>query len=467
MPRRAGALSPGILWTLVGDVALGLAGLYLAFWFRIALDLPGFADLLPAERFAFFAELWPWLVLTQPVSLYLFGLYHPRLERPRLELARWISFAVLAQTLALGAGLFFGSQPFPRSVLVLFAAFDILCLSLWRALLQRLGRAPERNVVVIGAGPAAAEVARKILEHRVHGLHVHGHLPLPGARRLVDPVVDPALGPQLSGVGEIERLYAAGEIDDLILAPEADGWQTELLDRLGGSRRPRPTLLLLPGPFESLIGAMRYRWINDLPLIEVTRDLDGKGIHPIKRSVDLVGASLLLLAAAPLMVGIALAVRMTSSGSIFLRQERVGRRFETFRVWKFRTMREGAERDTGEVLARLNDPRLTAVGGALRRYRLDELPQLFNVLLGEMSLVGPRPERPGFVRKHLSEVPGYAERFVATPGLTGLAQVNGEYHSTPENKLRYDLAYIANRSLWLDVSILLRTIRTVLTSQGV
>jgi len=129
-------------------------------------------------------------------------------------------------------------------------------------------------------------------------------------------------------------------------------------------------------------------------------------------------------------------------------------------------MRQGAEQGE-EVLATPGDPRLTPVGAFMRRTRLDELPQLFNVLAGSMSLVGPRPERPGFVRAYLERVPGYAERFSLRPGLTGLAQVNGEYDSTPENKLRYDLAYQANWTLWLDLSILVRTIRTVLSSRGV
>ena len=188
---------------------------------------------------------------------------------------------------------------------------------------------------------------------------------------------------------------------------------------------------------------------------------------PIKRLFDLAGATTLALAAAPVFVLVAMAVRLTSTGPVLFRQERVGRALRPFRVIKFRTMRRDAESKSGEVLAQRNDPRLTSVGGFLRRYRLDELPQLWNVLAGEMSLVGPRPERPGFVQQHLARVPGYAERFAAPPGLTGLAQVNGEYHSTPENKLRYDLAYIANRSLWLDLSILVRTVRIVLTSQGV
>ena len=134
---------------------------------------------------------------------------------------------------------------------------------------------------------------------------------------------------------------------------------------------------------------------------------------------------------------------------------------------KFRTLIPDAEAKTGVVVAGADDPRITRIGKFLRKSRLDELPQLWDVLRGMMSLVGPRPERPGFVQRYLKEVPGYAERFSLAPGLTGLAQVNGDYYSSPQNKLRYDLAYMANWTLWLDLSILLRTVKIVLTSRGV
>ena len=129
-------------------------------------------------------------------------------------------------------------------------------------------------------------------------------------------------------------------------------------------------------------------------------------------------------------------------------------------------MHADAEASAEEILARRDDPRITPIGSRLRSLRIDEIPQLINVLAGTMSLVGPRPERPGFVTKYLEEVPGYAGRFAVQPGVTGLAQVNGDYDSSPENKLRYDLAYLANWSIWLDLTILLRTVKIVLTSRG-
>jgi lipopolysaccharide/colanic/teichoic acid biosynthesis glycosyltransferase len=130
-------------------------------------------------------------------------------------------------------------------------------------------------------------------------------------------------------------------------------------------------------------------------------------------------------------------------------------------------MQVGAEHETGPVLASENDPRVTWLGRGLRTARLDELPQLWNVLRGDMSFVGPRPERPEFVRRFERDIHGYAERFKVRPGLTGWAQVNGEYHTSPATKLKYDLAYIYNRSLWLDLRILSETAKVVLTRRGI
>ena len=455
-------------WSFAGDVLVAWIALYLAFQIRIFAALPGSSQPLPHEKLAYFDLIWIWVVLSQPVALYFFGLYETKSKRPRLEIARWVSLAVFFQTLTLATALFLANQTFPRSVLLLFALLNTGFLVLWRVTLQSLIRSPMRRVVLVGCGPAALDVAQKIRTHHFHGLEVRGHLPVPGSPiSAAATESDDALGPRLESAAELERLLANGEVDDVILAPETSGWQTSLLDEIAGTRTRRPTILLLPGPFESLIGTMRYRWINDLPLIEVMREGDWRAAIPVKRLFDLAGATALAVVASPLFALVALAVRLSSAGPVLLRQERVGRALRPFKVAKFRTMNEDAERESGEILAQRDDPRLTPIGGFLRRYRLDELPQLWNVLAGEMSLVGPRPERPGFVQQHLVNVPGYAERFAALPGLTGLAQVNGEYHSTAENKLRYDLAYISNRSLWLDLSILVRTVRIVLTSQGV
>lgn len=189
----------------------------------------------------------------------------------------------------------------------------------------------------------------------------------------------------------------------------------------------------------------------------------------VKRTSDVLLAFMALAMVGPFMPFVALAVRLDSPGPVFFRQVRVGRGGRPFVIFKFRTMRDGAEKDTGPVWARANDSRVTALGAFLRRCRIDELPQLFNVLRGEMSFIGPRPERPEFVADLVREVPFYAERHAVKPGLTGWAQVCFPYGASREDaleKLRYDLYYIKNRSLALDAEILVRTVSVVLLGSG-
>lgn len=450
------------------DLGLGVAALAFAFFLRVHFPLPWTADLLPPERIAFFYRYWPLFLGVQGLMLYFFGFYDPPRRLGRLDRLRGLTAAASFGALLLAGFFFLAAREFPRSVIVVYLPLDVVLLYAWRSTLARMARPETRRVAIVGRGGLAQEVAEKINLHHWHGLEVVGHVPAPGTGE-EDPHVargESPLGPHLGEADDLPRLLADGVIDDIILAADPYAWQTRLLDRLSGARPARSSVLLLPGPFESLIGRMRYRWVHDLPLIEVIRESEWRLHHPVKRFFDLTAGIVLLLLSLPLLLVCALLVKATSPGPVFYRQQRVGRGRRPITLVKLRTMRIDAEADGSEVLACRDDPRLTPIGALLRRYRLDELPQLFNVLAGSMSLVGPRPERPGFVERNLREIPGYAERFSLAPGLTGLAQVNGEYDSTAANKLRYDLAYLANWSLWLDLSILFRTIKIVLTSRG-
>ncbi|HEV7515198.1 MAG TPA: exopolysaccharide biosynthesis polyprenyl glycosylphosphotransferase [Thermoanaerobaculia bacterium] len=451
---------------LAGDVALAPAALGLAFLVRIHLPVPFTAARLPWDRLRFFAGSWPAGVAAQLASLYFLGFYDPPRQRSRPELARRLAGATFLCGLALMGYYFLANRAFPRSVLLLFVLLDFLLLLAWRLALDRPDRRHARRVAIVGSGEAAREVAAAIAAHW-HGLAVAGFVPVPGEAAPDLETPDPVLGPCLGRPEDLPGLLAAGAVDDIILASPADSWQTRLIDGLAGSRPDHTNVLLLPGPFESLIGRMRYRSLHDLPLIEVVRESEWRINRPAKRLLDVALGALLLVFSLPLLLAAALAVRLTSPGPILYRQLRIGRDRRPFTLWKLRTMRRDAEASGDEVLAQEGDPRLTAAGALLRRMRLDEIPQLWNVLGGSMSLVGPRPERPGFVQRHLEEVPGYAERFSLAPGLTGLAQVNGDYHSSPQNKLRYELAYMGNWSLGLDLAILVRTVKIVLTSRGV
>lgn len=447
----------------LGDLALGLFALYLAFWIRLNVDLPWTISLLPADRLAFIVRASVLVVVTQNLLLYLFGFYDEVEPLGRMRTARRLVTAVAVQGLLLAAYFFFSLQEFPRSVLVLFEPINLVLLFLFRYGVERYRDFVPRRVAIIGRESEAGSFARRIDQYHWHGYCVAGFVAPPGVA--TDSNEGELDYPVLGSFDDLPDLIARGEIDSVLVAHTDDRWRTELVDRLSLAER-RTEILLLPSPFDSLVGRTRFRSVHDLALVEVVSEQEWKLRNPLKRSLDVVASVLLIVLTSPLMLGVAVAVRLSSPGPVIYRQVRVGRGRREFTLVKFRTMVADAESETGPVLSPPKDPRVTAVGRVLRRLRLDELPQLLNVLRGDMSLVGPRPERPELVSQYLVSVPGYVERFVVRPGVTGLAQVNGDYHTSAENKLRFDLAYIANWSLWLDASVLFKTLKIVLSRPG-
>jgi sugar transferase (PEP-CTERM system associated) len=224
-----------------------------------------------------------------------------------------------------------------------------------------------------------------------------------------------------------------------------------------------------PSVIASLTGRV---WINT---VKPSWFLFSDGFHRsrwiaiVKRALDLAFGIAGLLLMAPAMAALAIAIRLESRGPILYLQVRVGLRGRTFQLWKFRSMRIDAEHMTGAQWARQEDPRVTRVGRFIRKYRLDEMPQFLNIIRGEMSFIGPRPERPEFVKKLRQEISYYDERHSVRPGLTGWAQVQYQYGASVEDawrKLEYDLFYLQNMSIFFDLVILLKTVRIVLTGQG-
>jgi exopolysaccharide biosynthesis polyprenyl glycosylphosphotransferase len=225
--------------------------------------------------------------------------------------------------------------------------------------------------------------------------------------------------------------------------------------------------LFVPDLFSLWGRRVHVEEIDGLPLLRLRGPaLSGWG-GIVKRTLDLVGSVVLLVVLSPLLLLLALAVRLESSGPILHRQDRVGRDRRTFRMVKFRSMRADAEASTGPVWATREDPRRTRLGSFLRRWSLDELPQFWNVLRGDMSLVGPRPERPVFVHRFEERVADYYDRHRVKSGITGWAQVHGHRGDTPiEQRTRLDLFYVENWSLGLDLKILAMTVRAVFRHRG-
>ena len=220
------------------------------------------------------------------------------------------------------------------------------------------------------------------------------------------------------------------------------------------------TFNMVPDLFRIMTSSMDVQSLEDIPLLGVSRwPLDLFWNRALKRCEDVLGAAVGLVLASPVIAASALFVKLSSPGPVFYRQERCGEHGRPFTLLKLRTMRTDAEKDTGPVFTAENDPRATRVGAFLRRWNLDELPQLWNVLRGDMSLVGPRPERPHFVEQFKEDIGRYMWRHVSKPGITGWAQVNGLRGNTSiDERIRYDLYYLENWSLAFDLKILLRTV---------
>ncbi len=219
------------------------------------------------------------------------------------------------------------------------------------------------------------------------------------------------------------------------------------------ARAPEPSTLLLfgSGIFGMIAGFVRRTYIA------------------LKRAFDIMASIIGIICLSPLFIITALLIKLTSKGPIFYKQTRVGKDGALFEMYKFRTMRVDAEQGTGPVWAAQNDPRLIPVGKLLRKSHVDEIPQFINILKGEMSLIGPRPERPVFVDKFKEIIPDYTKRLAVKPGITGLAQVWHRYDETIEDvkkKIKYDLLYIKKYCLWTDLRILFRTFRVVFTGEG-
>jgi exopolysaccharide biosynthesis polyprenyl glycosylphosphotransferase len=221
------------------------------------------------------------------------------------------------------------------------------------------------------------------------------------------------------------------------------------------------TVMAVPALMEMSLLRAKLHEMDDLLVVELRSPRLTCGQELMKRFFDLAIATILLTLLSPLLLMIAALIRLTSKGPAVFKQDRVGRDGVEYELYKFRTMVVNAERDTGPVFARESDPRITRLGNILRATRVDELPQLVNVLVGNMSLIGPRPERQVFVSAFRETMPDYDLRLGVKPGITGLAQVAGSYSTPVEHKLRLDLLYISDYSLMRDIWIVLRTILVV------
>jgi exopolysaccharide biosynthesis polyprenyl glycosylphosphotransferase len=430
------------------------------------LNARGIRLLQPADGLALFASMvainlgrfgvdWP----TYPLSHYMVGfatatavclavfyfggLYEREAglgSRPRLP--RIMALTAIAVLVCGGLALVTGRYLMPRINLAVLFVVGSFVLAANRRIARWLHvrKVGLPKVLLVGA-PDEVNLARK-------------HLDVAGAHWVV--------AGEAAGVdGLPERVAATGATDILVLS-----------SRLLPDLYPEPLctledrnvgVLQVVSARDSLLGLQNVREIGGLPVVALFSHVMPRSQLRLKRVLDVVlfvlGAPLLL----PLTAAVALYVRAVAGPRILFRQERIGQEGEHFTLVKFRTMVEGAEELTGAVLAEEDDPRIIPALRWVRAMRFDELPQLWNVLRGEMSIVGPRPERPELAERFAALIPGYTRRHEVPPGITGLAQVHGRYHTDPEYKLGHDIQYLVNWSAVMDVQILLRTVWVILS----
>ncbi len=319
-----------------------------------------------------------------------------------------------------------------------------------------------RNTVIVGAGLEAQEVVRQLHRHAELGYGIVGYVD--GQSNIDNQDFPPYLGNRT----ELPDILGKYEIREVIVAL-AHPDHRELLTIVWHCSMHKVRVKVIPDLYEILSGRARTHQIWGVPLIEVQPDLMPPWQKVAKEAMDVLVSLILLILTLPVMIATVIAICIDSKGSAFYRQYRVGKGGKEFTLIKFRSMVTDAESQTGAVWAEKKDPRVTNVGRVIRRTRIDELPQLINVLKGEMSLVGPRPERPEFVDKFISDIPFYGRRLNVKPGLTGWAQVKHKYDESMEDvqkKIRYDLFYLENMSLSLDLKILINTIWVILRGKG-
>jgi exopolysaccharide biosynthesis polyprenyl glycosylphosphotransferase len=400
------------------------------------------------------------------LSFYIGGLY----ESERLQsLGRTLAAAVISVALGtvLNTAVFFATAKLQfelgRGVFLGFAVFVLVAIIVNRLLYLMATRRGfmSQRCLIIGTNGEARKVIDLVRNHSHAGLKILGLIHTGGERERVGKFYDEY--PILGTLDTLEKFVELYDIERLILAASADV-EPILLRKLRSFRYRGLALVDFVSLYEELAQEIPLDHINDEWLFMASMNNSRIHIRRLKRLVDVVAAVLGLILSAPLAGLAALLIKLTSRGPVLYRQERLGRDSIPFTVLKFRTMREDAETQTGPMWATEDDPRITPVGHWLRKFRIDEMPQLWNVLRGDMSLVGPRPEREVFIKKLSERIPFYAERLLVPPGVTGWAQVMAPYAASVEEsrrKLQFDLYYIKHVSFLLDVYVLLKTVKTI------
>lgn len=406
------------------------------------------------------------ITLISQISLYYFDLYDFKVTNTSMELgvrllqALGISSIILAVIYYLFPPLIIG-----RGIFLITLFFLVGFVVLWRLLYHWVLETKRftKRVLIIGSGDLAIEITREILDKKDSGFHVVGFLEYD-----VDKVGVSIINPKVIGTyNQLPQIVESENVDRIVVAIQEKRGKMpmkELLEcRLKGIEIEDGTTF-----YERLTGKMAIENLNPSSLI-FSEGFNQLRIKNTKRLLDLILSAVGLALLFPLFLITPVLIVIDSRGPVFFRQKRVGKDGKVYRLLKFRSMRDNAESYTGPVWAQTDDDRITRVGKIIRKTRIDEIPQIFNVIKGDMSIVGPRPERPFFVKRLEENVPYYSLRLCVKPGITGWAQIKYSYGASIQDslkKLQFDIYYLKNVSMFLDLLIIFETIKVVLFGKG-
>jgi exopolysaccharide biosynthesis polyprenyl glycosylphosphotransferase len=399
------------------------------------------------------------------------GCYRPHWDRSWTDELALVFKPVTTGMVVLGIAAFLIS-PRPslgRWIIIIYYSLLLLLVFVSRA----IGRTFERNLskkgklyrkaLIVGVGEPARSLTEYLQNNPALGYRLEGYVdpPHPQPRAVPEEMI-------LGDVSDLERCIEENRVRELLVTI-ASNFHEDILRLLLAAASAGVRVKVVPDLFDVLAGHVHNTQILGQPLMEVLPEKLSFWQRTVKTFFDYCLSIVVVGLTSPLWMLIAIVIKINSKGPVFYRQERVGKGGRTFRIFKFRSMVRDAESKSGPVWADRDDPRITWTGRILRKTRLDELPQFLNVLRGDMSVVGPRPERPAFVEELREVYPFYSKRLTIKPGITGWAQVKLEYDTSVEDvaeKLKFDFYYLENQSLFLDLEILARTLVVVITGAG-
>lgn len=426
--------------TYIVDSILVVLSVYLSFLFLFDFNPPSY-NLEP------FINIIPFIVLAYLLFMYVFGL-SDLLKKGLSETIYSIFLTVIALFITTAFITFFARGfAYPRSVLLVSPLVQFVVLSFWRFLSWKINRKAHgvKEALIIGDG-VLEEVTKKILLKQ-RDLYDIKYI-CNSNSKLISEYLD-----------KVEVVFICNDVKHEIKEAIIDKGLTD-----------RKSVYVIPDIYEIALLNSKLDRADDVPMFKIQKLGLTLEQRILKRTLDIIISLIGIILSSPIMIIVIIAIKLSDGGNVFYKQERVTEDEKSFFVLKFRTMVMNAEKLTGPVLAGEEDPRITKIGKILRATRLDELPQFFNILMGDMSVVGPRPERPFFVEQFKNEIPDYKYRTIVKAGLTGLAQVLGKYSTTPEDKVRYDILYIKNYSILLDLKLILQTVKIMFmkeSSEGV